>query len=389
MNHSPSHENKGPLSENRAGRGGARLAVVLFNLGGPDSLDAVEPFLKNLFLDPAILPVPGLFRGLLARRISRKRAPVTREIYRQLGGKTPLLELTRTQATELEKALNTGVLSQVFRKIEVFIAMRYWHPRAAEMVAAVKAFDPAQVVLLPLYPHYSTTTSQTSIDEWKREAVRQKLIVATRAQCCYPVEENFVAAHVALIREALEKVPQGVTPRLLFSAHGLPVQIIDGGDPYQSQIEMTARAVMKALDIDGLDFAICYQSRVTRQEWIGPSTDDVISRAGHDRVGIVLTPIAFVSEHSETLVELDMEYRDQAAKAGAACYIRVPALGSHEAFIRSLQGIVEGLAMRDEDFAICGPGEGASGGRICASGFSHCPCRDSQHIETKEVLVNG
>lgn len=366
-------------------RGGDRLAVVLFNLGGPDSLEAVEPFLKNLFLDPAILPVPGLVRRVLARRISRKRAPTTREIYRQLGGKTPLTDLTRAQADVLEKELNSGVLSGIFRKIEVFVAMRYWHPRAAEMVAKVKAFDPSQVVLLPLYPQYSTTTSQTSIDEWKREAVRQKLIVATRSQCCYPAEENFIAAHVALLREALGKVPEGVVPRVLFSAHGLPVQIIEGGDPYQAQIEMTARAVVTALDIEGLDFGICYQSRVTKQEWIGPSTDDEIERAGRDKVGVVLTPIAFVSEHSETLVELDVEYRALAEKAGTACYIRVPALGVHEGFIRSLQGVVEGLARSEQDFAVQGPG----GARLCASGFSKCPCRNVQHIENKEVLSDG
>lgn len=363
----------------------ARLAVVLFNLGGPDSLEAVEPFLKNLFLDPAILPVPGPVRKVLARRISKKRAPVTQEIYRQLGGKTPLLELTRAQATDLEKALNSGVLSQAFRKIEVFVAMRYWHPRAAEVVAEVKAFAPSQVVLAPLYPQYSTTTSQSSIDEWKREAVRQKLIVATRAQCCYPAEENFVAAHVALIREALKKVPQGVRPRILFSAHGLPIQIIEGGDPYQSQIEMTVAAVMKGLGNEDLDHGICYQSRVTKHEWLGPSTDDEIDRASRDGVGVILTPIAFVSEHSETLVELDVEYRALAEKAGVACYIRVPALGVHEGFIRSLQSVVEGLALPQDDFAIRGP----QGVRICAAGFSKCPCKSGQAVESKEVLSNG
>lgn len=371
--------------DNTVSPANARLAVVLFNLGGPDSLEAVEPFLKNLFLDPAILPVPGLVRRILARRISRKRAPTTREIYRKLGGKTPLLELTHAQADELKKALNSGVLSQTFRKIEVFVAMRYWHPRAAEMVAAVKAFEPSQVVLLPLYPQYSTTTSQTSIDEWKREAVRQKLIVATRSQCCYPAEKNFIAGHVKLLREALEKVPERTPPRVLFSAHGLPVQIIEGGDPYQAQVEMTVKAVMQAPGLEGVDYGICYQSRVTKQEWIGPSTDDEIERAGRDGVGVVLTPIAFVSEHSETLVELDVEYRELAEEAGVACYIRVPALGVEKAFIGSLQSVVEGLAGADEDFSVRGP----DGVRICPDGFSKCPCRNSQPVENKGVLVDG
>lgn len=359
------------------GRASRRLAVVLFNLGGPDSLEAVEPFLKNLFLDPAIIPAPGPIRKVLANRISRKRAPVTREIYGKLGGKTPLLDLTQAQASELEKALKTGDLSSSFDDIKVFVTMRYWHPRAAEVVAEVSAWHPSQVVLLPLYPHYSTTTSQSSIDEWKQEAVKQKLIVRTRARCCYPVEKNFVAAHVSLLRAALGKVPEGVTPRILFSAHGLPVSVIEKGDPYQYQIEQSVAAVMKAPELDGIDHAICYQSRVTPQEWIGPSTDDEISRAGENGVGVILTPIAFVSEHSETLVELDMEYKDLAAKRGTPCYIRVPALGLETGFIAALQGIVEDLAASETDFAFRSPEEGTS----CPDTFGQCPCNRLQTAE--------
>jgi ferrochelatase len=354
-----------------------RLAVVLFNLGGPDSLDAVEPFLKNLFLDPAIIPAPGLIRKVLAGRIARKRAPITQEIYDKLGGKTPLLEMTHNQADELEKALKSGALTSEFEEIRVFVAMRYWHPRAEEVVAEVKAWGPAQVILLPLYPQYSTTTSQTSIDEWKREAVKQKLIAATRAQCCFAEDENFIAAHVTLLRGALEKVPGGVTPRVLFSAHGLPVSIIEKGDPYQDQIERTVAAVMKAPGFETLDHRVCYQSRVTPQEWIGPSTEDEIERAGREGVGIVLSPVAFVSEHSETLVELDLEYAELAREAGVACYIRVPALGTHRAFMASLQGLVEALAGRQDDCAF----SGARGGQTCSGQFGACPRNSLQLVE--------
>lgn len=350
---------------------------MLFNLGGPDSLDAVEPFLKNLFLDPAIIPAPGPIRKVLAGRISSRRAPITREIYGKIGGKTPLLDLTRDQADCLENALKTGVLAEGFDEIRVFVTMRYWHPRAEEVVGEVKAWNPAQVVLLPLYPQYSITTSQSSIDEWKREAVRQKLIAATRARCCYSEDEKFVEAHVSLLRRALENVPQGVTARLLFSAHGLPVSVIEKGDPYQYQVEQSVAAVMKAPGFETLDHRICYQSRVTPQEWIGPSTEEEIARAGRDGVGIILIPIAFVSEHSETLVELDMEYRALADKAEAPCYIRVAAIGTHEAFIEALGAIVADLATGETDFAFKGP----ASGQTCADRFGKCPRRISQALE--------
>lgn len=364
----------------KSGDTSRRLAIVLFNLGGPDSLEAVEPFLKNLFLDPAIVPAPGPVRKVLASRISRKRAPLTREIYGKLGGKTPLLDLTQAQAKMLEEGLKSGALARSFSDIKVFVTMRYWHPRAVEVVREVKDWKPSKVVLLPLYPHYSTTTSQSSIDEWKREAVAQKLIVATRSRCCYPADENFIAAHVSLLRAALKTVPDGVTPRLLFSAHGLPVSVIEKGDPYQYQIEKTVAAVMQAPELKGLDHSICYQSRVTPQEWIGPSTDDEISRAARDGVGIVLTPIAFVSEHSETLVELDMEYKALAAGKGAACYIRVPALGLEPGFISALQNIVEDLAESQTDFAFKGPPDGST----CPDTYGKCPCNAPQTAQIRE-----
>lgn len=358
---------------------GKRVAVVLLNLGGPDSLDAVQPFLQNLFSDPAIIRAPGPIRALLARRISKKRAPLTREIYEQLGGKTPLLELTEAQAEALEAALNgpeqdgqkTAENGDIFK---VFTAMRYWHPRAAEVVGAVKDWGPSQVVLLPLYPQYSTTTTASSVEEWKREAVQQKLIVETRYPCCYPADEAFLAAHRTRLEERLALVPEGAPFRVLFSAHGLPKMIVDAGDPYQFQVEETVRALMDVMGDRISDHTICYQSRVTPQEWIGPSTEEEIERAGKDGVGIVLVPIAFVSEHSETLIELDVEYKALAGKAGVPFYYRVPTLGVTSEFVRSLEGLVRDISRKSGSFSAFPPG----GRRLCpagSDGFGDCPCR--------------
>lgn len=349
----------------------ARLAVVAFNLGGPDSPEAVQPFLKNLFMDPAILPMPAPVRALLAWRISTKRAPVTRAIYEHLGGKSPLLELTQEQASALENELaNSGVADEV----KVFVAMRYWHPRAGQVVAEVKAWAPDEVLLLPLYPQFSTTTSGSSIDEWKREATAQKLIARTRSVCCYPVLPGFVEAERALLEQALEACPKDQPVRILFSAHGLPQSIVDGGDPYQSQVERSVGAIVKALGREDLDYRICYQSRVTKRPWLGPMTEDEIAEAARDKVGIVLVPIAFVSEHSETLVELDIEYRELAVQAGVPFFQRVPTPGVHEAFIGGLRDLVVQMA------------EQAGGGHVgpqgsheaCGEYFGRCPCRIGQ-----------
>lgn len=346
----------------------SRLAVIVFNLGGPDSPEAVQPFLKNLFMDPAILPMPAPVRALLAWRISTKRAPITRAIYEHLGGKSPLLELTQAQAAALQAGLDgTGLAGEV----KVFVAMRYWHPRAKDVVAEVKAWAPDEVILLPLYPQFSTTTSGSSIDEWKREATAQQLIVATRSVCCYPVLPGFVEAERALLEEALKACPGDKPVRVLFSAHGLPQSIIDGGDPYQSQIESSVHAIVEALGRADLDYRICYQSRVTRRRWLGPMTEDEIANAAQDGVGIVIVPIAFVSEHSETLVELDIEYRDLAGEVGVPFFGRVPTPGVHQAFITGLCGLVEQAVRRGDHNAFGRLSEDQG----CRAEFGRCPCQ--------------
>ena len=355
----------------------SRVAVVLFNLGGPNRPESVEPFLFNLFNDPAIIAVPWPIRPLLARLISRRRAPVAREIYAHLGGGSPLLPLTRKQAAALEARLgNEGI------EARVFVAMRYWHPMSDEVAREVAAWSPDRIVLLPLYPQYSTTTTESSLKDWMRAAASAGLDRPTHAPCCYPTEEGFVSACAELVRPALiEAARAGEStrasndtplpgrvgkPRVLFSAHGLPKRVVARGDPYPRQVETTAAAIAGKLGLAAGGWVVCYQSRVGPLEWIGPSTEDEIARAGADRTPVVVVPIAFVSEHSETLVELDIEYRHRAQKAGVPGYIRVPAVAEHPLFIAGLAGLVR-QSLRNPSGA-CKAGSA----NVCDGRFARC-----------------
>ena len=313
-----------------------RVAVVLFNLGGPSSLNEVEPFLFNLFNDPAIIRVPSPFRWLLAKLISKRRAPIAREIYAKLGGSSPILGQTYSQSSALQTAL-----ADPTNHYEVFVAMRYSSPRALDIIEQVKRFRPNKVFLLPLYPQFSTTTSRSSIQEWNKIALERKLQTSTTALCCYPINQGLVAAHKDLITQTLASLPPNVKYRLLFSAHGLPESVVASGDPYQAQIEQTAKAVVESLNLPNLDWRVSYQSRVGPMKWIGPATDEEIKVAGKEGKALVVVPIAFVSEHSETLVELDIEYAELAAQNGVLNYLRVPAIGTHPAFIEGLANLVK------------------------------------------------
>jgi protoporphyrin/coproporphyrin ferrochelatase len=332
--------------------GPERIAVVLFNLGGPDSPEAVKPFLFNLFSDAAIISAPQPFRWLIARLISSRRAPVAREIYAHIGGKSPIVPETERQAEALERVLgDTGDLGEV----KCFIAMRYWHPFAGDAAAKVAAFNPDKIVLLPLYPQYSTATTASSLKDWAKAWANQVGLgptslksLETKEICCYPEAKGWIEAQASLIKQGISQAGGSDNVRVLFSAHGLPKKIVDAGDPYQRQVERTCAAVVKDLQIQGLDWVTCYQSRVGPLEWIGPSTDEEIERAGRDGRKIVLVPIAFVSEHSETLVELDIEYGALAQKSGVETYIRVPAAGTHPAFIRELGDQVRAVLASDD-----------------------------------------
>ncbi len=309
-----------------------KVAIVLFNLGGPDSLDAVQPFLRNLFGDPAILRVPAFIRRPLASFLASRRGPRARAIYEQIGGSSPILGQTEAQARALEEALGKG--DGGAHEWRGYVCMRYWHPMTEAVVRSVERFKPDRIVLLPLYPQFSTATTASSFKAWA-DAARFKVPTSTVTD--YPTEPGFIAASVALVREGLAKAGDGPR-RVLFSAHGLPERVIKAGDPYQGQVEQSARAIADA--IGGLDWAVCYQSRVGPLKWIGPSTEAEIERAAADKTGVVLYPLAFVSEHSETLVELDIEYRHLAEKVGVPVYVRVPTVGTHPSFIAGLARLV-------------------------------------------------
>ena len=311
----------------------ARIAVVLMNLGGPDSPQAVRPFLVNLFSDPAIIRLPLPFRWMLARLIAWRRQETARDIYDHLGGGSPLLANTEAQARALESKLGNGY--------RCFIAMRYWHPMTEETVAAVKAWNPDEVVCLPLYPQFSTTTTASSLAVWEHETARQGLRCISRVVRSYPMAAGFIAALAGLIEPVLDRAMKSNRTRLLLSAHGLPLKIVNAGDPYPRQIEETARAIVAALDRSGLDWTVCYQSRVGPLAWLGPATDDEIRRAASDGLAVVVAPISFVSEHSETLVELDRDYRRLAEACGVPAYHRVPTVGADPCFIDALASLVE------------------------------------------------
>ncbi len=347
-----------------------RVAVVLFNLGGPDAPEAVRPFLENLFTDPAILRVPNFVRPWLGRFIAARRTKAASENYAILGGRSPLLELTEEQGRALEAALNAAGAAEG-EEHRCFVCMRYWHPFSEEAARAVKDWGATEVVLLPLYPQYSTTTTGSSITAWEEAAQTIGLRLPTTTVCCWHSDENFVSATAALVRgawdEARAGLPDGAGLRVLFSAHGLPESIVKRGDPYQWQVERTVAAVVERLGVEGLDHQVCYQSRVTPQRWIGPSAEDALEKAAKDKVAALVCPIAFVSEHSETLVELDVEYRELAHKLGVPGYFRVPAQNSDAGFIASLAALVR--RARGSGRELCS----FAGARQCPRVHGGCP----------------
>jgi len=341
----------------------SRVAVILFNLGGPDRPESVEPFLFNLFNDPAIIGAPAPIRRWLAKRISRKRAPLAREIYDLLGGGSPLLANTESQAEALQHELAD------IGDVRVFIVMRYWHPRSDAVATAVKSFAPDRIVLLPLYPQYSTTTTGSSLADWRRAAATVGLAVPTRTLCCYPTEPGFITAAAAKTAAGIDDARRqnGNGPvRVLFSAHGLPQRVINKGDPYADHIGRTAGAIAERLDLDRDMWRVCYQSRVGPLKWIGPYTDAEITSAAQAGISTVIVPIAFVSEHSETLVELDIEYRKLAVDNGMPAYVRVSTVDADPAFIGGLGEQVRQALASDR------PMRSQTGGRLCPADRTCC-----------------
>ena len=339
-----------------------KKAILLFNLGGPDKLENVKPFLFNLFNDPAIINLPTILRYPLAKLISNRREPVAKKIYQELGGSSPILKLTQDQSNALEKSLNKKDSNNTHK---CFIAMRCWHPRAEEIIKDVKLYEPDEIILLPLYPQYSAATSGSSIKEWKNVCKKNNYNIKTSTICCYPTDKKFINAHC---KEILKKIKGLTNFKLIFSAHGLPEKNIKKGDPYQWQVEQSVRKIVESLNTKNLDWILSYQSRVGPLKWIGPSTEDIIVENSKIQKHIVLVPIAFVSEHSETLVELDIEYKELAIKNGCKNYTRVAALGINEDFIEALSELIikkNEYKLNDELY----PPKVQ-----CPSSFKKCPC---------------
>jgi len=310
-----------------------KIAVVLFNMGGPDCLRAVRPFLRNLFADRAIINLPNPFRYLLAEMISRGREKEAQKNYAHMGGKSPIVEESEKQARAVEAYLYEHYPEA---KIKCFVAMRYWSPRIDTVQDQIKNWGAEKTVLMPLYPQFSTTTTGTFFTAWDKRNKQENCIKTIS----YEDNDDFISAHVSKIISTYEAKGSPKNLRLIMSAHGLPEKIIEAGDPYQQQIEKTCAAIAKALPLPLQDMQIAYQSRVGPLKWIGPATLDEIKRAACDKKAVMIVPVAFVSEHVETLVELDIDYRQQAEAMGVKTYIRVPTLGVEPDYIRALGKLV-------------------------------------------------
>ncbi|MBS0271337.1 MAG: ferrochelatase [Proteobacteria bacterium] len=307
-----------------------KTAVVLLNLGGPSSLEEVSPFLFSLFYDPAIITLPNPFRYLLAKFISRRRLKEAREIYSLLGGGSPLLKNTIEQAVSLENELGNG-----FR---VFVSMRHAPPLVKDTLKDIKTYQPDEIVLLPLYPQYSTTTTGSALKVWEETLKNENASVWSIHS--YPCEFGFLEAMTEKTLIQYKKAQEFGKPLVLFTAHGLPKRLIKAGDPYQRQVEETIQNLVANLNLPFLDYVICYQSRVGPLEWIGPSTEEMVISASCEKRPLVVVPVSFVSEHSETLVELDMTYRDLALRKGCPSYQRVETVQTHPFFIKGLARLV-------------------------------------------------
>ena len=353
-----------------------KTAVVIFNLGGPDNKNAIRPFLMNFFMDKNIIRVPIPFRCIIAWLIASRRSKrEAGESYGELKNKSPLLENTRAQAKALEKALNTDQT----HTYKTFIAMRYWHPMSAQTVREVRDWGADDIVIVPLYPQFSTTTTGSSLQAWNKAMHEAGYTAPTSTICCYPWQGGFVTASAANIQTQIDRaVKDGHTDiRVLMSAHGLPESVIKDGDPYQWQCEQTFEAIREAIEEKRarlrpadrsakggerseprIEYSICYQSRVGPKKWIGPSLDEALEQAAKDNKCVIIYPHAFTQEHVETLVELDIEYHEMAEALGIKGYYRADTVSTHPDFITGLKDMVlahagSGKIQSDEKKRLC------------------------------------
>jgi len=312
-------------------------AIILMTYGTPGGPGDVEPYLYNIFTDPDIIELPWYvapFRPLLARKIAKGRSEEVQHNYSRLpGGRSPLNELTAAQGEALVAELKGD------GRFESFLGMRYWAPRTEETLGKIVEKGIRRILLLPMYPQYARATNGSSINDFKKAAKNLGVTdrIEVRAICCFPDNAPMVEAMAGDIRKAAADLSDEefrATP-LLFSAHGLPKSVVDRGDPYQEQVERTVAAVVKSLG-GHPDVTLCYQSRVGKQVWLQPYTEDVLDALIQKKAPrVLLYPVAFVTEHSETLFELDLLYGDSLREAGID-YRRVPALGTNPGFIKGL-----------------------------------------------------
>ena len=325
-----------------------RIAVVLFQLGGPDRPESVEPFLYNLFCDPDIINFPGAFlaRKALARVISRTRAKTVRHRYAEIGGGSPIRRLTTQQGTALEAALGPHISARVI------MAMRYWHPNTQEAIRTLEQEPFDELVLLPLYPQYSFATTGSSLKEWNRLFGSGRALSGHRASSA-PSNEvpahvidhffdhpDYIAAVVERINAVLGDLPNPSRVHLVFSAHSLPLALVAKGDPYPDQVETTVQLV-RQLGAWSNPYTLCFQSRVGPQKWLQPSlleTIDTLART--DSKSLLVIPISFVTDHIETLHEINIEAREHAKSAGITDFHLMPALNDSPLLIRALADLV-------------------------------------------------
>jgi ferrochelatase len=322
------------------------FGVVALNLGGPDSLEAVEPFLRNLFADPDTIQLPWLmrpFQPLLARMVARRRAPLSRENYRLIGGKSPITEESSAQAVAV-----AGELGRRGLAARPFVAMACWHPFSDEAVRDMRAQGVQRAVAVPLFPHYSHTTTGSSWKQLQRAAARAggglDLTLVER----YPDAPGYLDALAARVEEAIARLPphaQREAP-VIFSAHGLPEVYIQRGDPYLDDIRTTVAAVTRRLGL-GERARLAFQSRVGRQRWLGPQTEEVLRElGGAGTTAVVVVPVAFTGEHIETLQEIDILFKEHASRAGITHFERAATVGCHPAFVRALADLAEAAARK-------------------------------------------
>jgi protoporphyrin/coproporphyrin ferrochelatase len=322
--------------------GKKRVGIVLFQLGGPDSLDAVKPFLLNLFLDPDILPLGplGWLRRPIAKLISSRRSVPVRERYAAIGGRSPIGALTERQRLSLMEAV-----APYIDPVAV-TAMRYWHPLTSEAVEALRKAGPLdELVLLPLYPHYSFATTLSSLKEWRRVYGSPNGGPPERTIEHYYNHPLYIQALVQRIGSVLRQFPDSSRIHLIFSAHGLPMSLVEKGDPYPKQIEETVRLTCAQGAKEFLAWPrthfLCYQSRVGPAKWLQPPLTGTIERLGHEGVKeMLVVPISFVTEHIETLHEINIEAREEANKVGIETFRMMPAVGDSPLFIAALRDLV-------------------------------------------------